>query len=43
MDAQQALKQLYKLRKEANDELERRRRAYGIAPQHEQAPVEKDW
>lgn len=43
MDAQQALKQLYKLRKEANDELERRRRAYGVAPQNEQVPVEKDW
>jgi hypothetical protein len=43
MEAEEALKQLAKLRKKAREEQERRRRQLGIQNPGGQYPVEKDW
>lgn len=43
MEAEEALKQLAKLRKKAREEQERRKREYGIQESEGQIPVEKDW
>lgn len=43
MSAKDALKELARLRKEAEDEMKRRQEKYGIAISPDQVPVEKDW
>lgn len=43
MSADEALKQLLKLRKQAEDEKKRREKKYGIQQFDGQIPVEKDW
>ncbi len=43
MEAEEALKQLAKLRKKAREEQERRKRQFGIQDLGNQTPVEKDW
>ena len=43
MSAEEALKELMKLRKKAHDEKERREEQYGVPQIEGQVPVEKDW
>ncbi len=43
MTAEEALKELARLNKQANDEMKKRQEKYGVSATTEQVPVDKDW